>query len=212
MIRGVAVVLLAAALACQSQPVPVPTAPPAPEPTEAPAATPTPRSIQLPTQQPTPRATPVGRLIHQTGQWKVVRTDYMFGSKVSHALIAGAGQLRVTCIFYWHELPVPRVNIVFAEELQHRLVQNEAGEWQGAVDSRTSIGDRAVSVEWLTWVTRADRLLLRGGDARALVRSILDSSAPAFRLELPDDPHLSRDYDVTGLEAAISEAELTCFR
>ena len=132
MIRGVAVVLLAAALACQSQPAPMPTATRAPEPTKA--ATATPRSIQLPTR-PIPPDTPAGRLIHQTGQWKVVRTDYMFGSKVSHALIAGAGQLRVTCIFYWHELPVPRVNIVFAEELQHRLIQNEAGELQGEVDS-----------------------------------------------------------------------------
>ena len=195
-------------------PTPNHTTTPAPEPTEAPTPTetptPTPRAVQLPTQ-PIPPVTPFVRLIGQTGQWKTVRFDYPVLSSIGHGLAAGTPQIRVTCIFYRQGSPVPRVNIGFAEELRHRLIQTEEGEWQGVVNSYTSISGRVVSAEWRTWVTRADRLRLRGEDAYALIREIRDSSAPSFRLDLPDDPHLSRDYDVTELGEAISEGGLTCF-
>ena len=198
-------------LACQPQVVPS-TATSAPEPTKTPIPmpTPTPRRIQLPTQ-PIPPATLFARLTHQTGQWKAGRTDFPEGLRQSHALTVGTPQIRVTCIFRRLEGPVPRVNVGFAQNLMHRLVQNQGGEWQGVVESRTSVGGSEVSVEWRTWVTRADRLRLRGEDAYTLIREIRNSSAPSFRLELPNDPHLSRDYDVTGLGEAVSEAGLTCF-
>ena len=178
--------------------------------------------IMSPTEIPTPMLTPefpaqplpltlAFRLVLETGQWKVGRTDFPEGSPQSHALTVGSEQVRVTCIHYKHKPPVPRVNIPIAGEVHHKLVQNQDGDWQGEVDAQTTVGGRVVEVEWLTWVTRADRLRLRGRDARVLIRVVRESSAPSFRLEVSNNSFLSRDYDVTGLGAAISEAGLTCF-
>ena len=122
----------------------------------------------------------------------------------------GRGQ-QYTCAIYQDGRKVPRINISFAKEVKYKVVVNESGVRQGAVNASTSIGGMAIPVEWLTWTSRTDRIRLRESDAVQLVEEIQKVDAKGFRLELYDNPELSASYNVSNLTDAIAANEMTCF-
>ena len=122
----------------------------------------------------------------------------------------GKGQ-QYTCAIYLDGMQVPRVNLAFSRELTYKVVTNQFGERQGAINSVTTIAGVATSVEWRTWASRVDRIRLRGADAVRFVQEINEQNADEFRLELQDDPDLSATYDVSNLLTAMEANDMTCF-
>ena len=128
----------------------------------------------------------------------------------SQAVFDDEGQ-RYTCGIYEDGAEVPRINLAFSKDLSHTVIINQFGELQGAVNTVTTIKDVVVPVEWFTWTVRADRIRLRGEDAVFFVQQLSEQNAGQFRLDLPEDPHLSRTYDTNNLLAAMESNDMTCF-
>ena len=122
----------------------------------------------------------------------------------------GKGQ-QYTCAIYVDGMQVPRVNLAFSRELTYRVVTNQFGERQGAVNAIKTIVGVVAPVEWRPWASRVDRIRLRDADAVRFVQKIDEQSADEFRLVLEDDPELSATYDVSNLLSALSANDMTCF-
>ena len=118
-----------------------------------------------------------------------------------------------TCISYPDDdIVVPRVVLFYAKSLPHTtVVTNAAGEIQGIVETTTTIGRSTIPVEWRTWVTRTDRMGLRGEDAVRLLREIQERGATEFRVELEDAPEMSATHDISNLIDALVAYDMACF-
>ena len=152
-------------------------------------------------------------------QWILWSTAYtpeatsqsgIFGSRSVRAN-SDVGVHQYTCFVYADGREVPRVNVFYNKELTYALMTNDAGEIQGKVRAVTTVDGIAVPAEWLTWVSRADRIRLRGDDAIRLIKEIRDRNATELRLELADNPELSFAFDVANLIDAMSMSKMACF-
>lgn len=205
-------------------PTPMPTATPTPQPT--PTATPAPTAT--PTPQPTPTATtvplptlefipdrstlPMGiEVTGYIGDWRLgegphpnIREVY-----VRNLRNVGDQSQQYTCFYYPDSKgEVPRVNLAFPYPLKITATVN-----QRAVNSVTTVGSKAISVTWQTWVSRQDRIVLRDRDARNFIGAIIKRQAQEFTLTLPDNPELSATYSVAGLVQAMESNGMTdCYR
>ena len=213
-------------------PTPAPTATPTPAPTAtptpAPTATPTPAPTATPTPQPTPTATAVPlptlefipdsstlpnglEITGYIGDWRL--------GEGPHPTIRGvyARNLRnvddqsqqYTCFYYPDSRgEVPRVNLAFPYPLKITATVNRR-----AVNGITTVGGEAISVNWQTWTSRQDRIVLRGRVARDFLGAIIEQQAQEFTLTLPDNPELSATYSVVGLVQALESNGMTdCYR
>ena len=204
---------------------PTATAPPTWTPVPQPTATPSsPSGSKSATPRPTPQrhwphptlAIPPGMstvITGTSGKW------VMGGARSSSSAIAysrnvsdRAGQ-QYTCIYYHDGTVIPRINLAFPSPLRfHEKAQAVGGATQGAVRTVTTVAGDTLPVDWRTWVSRTDRLRLRGDMAQTLIGEVIRRQASGFKLHLPDNPELSRTYSTAGLAKALETNVMHCFQ
>lgn len=144
----------------------------------------------------------------QVGNWEIWSGQNILGD---YQQSVGSYPLQLSCIWYENEGPVTRFNIRFDHSLTSTPFKTDEGEVLGQLRTRTVVADQEVPVEWTTWATTDSRIRLRDESALVLVQSIREADANTFRLELLDDPRLSREYHVVGMLEAMSENDMRCF-
>ena len=65
--------------------------------------------------------------------------------------------------------------------------------------------------EWETHIDGTDGILTKGDDALNLIKS-LDEDEEVIVIEFPDNPELSKAFNLSGLTAAIEGNNLVCLR
>ena len=197
---------------------PYPTAtPPGREDTRLPTHTPhsQPTPYLRPTDTPPPTTGPGVPIVHgRVGDWILGSIDYSatLGYNTRSVINDQDKMQQYTCVEKMNGETVARANLKFPYELNHQMVTNEFGEAQGEVKSVTIIAGEVVPVEWLTWVSRTDRIRARGESAILLVSEIAARQATSFWLELPGNPELSATYSVEDFIEALDANQMTCFQ
>ena len=89
-------------------------------------------------------------LVNSTGihhQWRLATNKASAQQRTRNGISGfrsvndGKGQ-QYTCAIYPDGSQVPRVNLAFNKDLSYRVITNQFGERQGAVDAVTTIGGR----------------------------------------------------------------------
>ena len=103
----------------------------------------------------------------------------------------------------WTHKPI---ETVFSIEVGVALAPKKAT----VVDINTFVGGKEIDVEWVTWLTDKNSIMLGNNDSNKLIKAIRDDGK-TLKIESDFPQHFSREYNLNGLVETMKRTGAECF-